>query len=141
MGALAAALSGLIFGIGLILSGMANPAKVLNFLDFAGQWDPSLAFVMGGAIAITLPGYRLVHRRSGPALHHMFHLPGARDLDQRLILGSATFGLGWGLAGFCPGPALTALPLMDGGTQLFVAAMLIGIAIAAFQDRAPRPAM
>ncbi|WP_112323402.1 YeeE/YedE family protein [Oceanibium sediminis] len=140
MGPVFAALSGLIFGLGLIVSGMINPAKVLNFLDIAGQWDPSLAFVMAGAIAVTLPGYRLVHRRSGPMLHPMFHLPTRQDLDRQLIGGSAIFGLGWGIAGLCPGPAMTALPLMEGGTMLFTTAMLIGIALASYQARAPRTA-
>ncbi len=130
MAVLAALLTGLIFGLGLIISGMANPAKVQNFLDVAGSWDPSLAFVMGGAIAVTLPGYRLLRRRSGPLFGDRFVWPGKTDLDPRLITGAAIFGVGWGLGGFCPGPALTALPIADTGTLIFVPAMLAGIVLA-----------
>lgn len=121
---------GLLFGLGLVVAGMSNPAKVLNFLDFAaipaGTWDPSLAFVMVGAIAVTLVGFRLVFNRPQPIFGEKFHLPTASELDARIILGPAIFGVGWGLAGFCPGPAFAAL----GGTTaalIFVAAMLIGM--------------
>jgi uncharacterized membrane protein YedE/YeeE len=102
-------LIGVIFGTGIVLSGMANPAKVINFFDVAGTWDPSLAFVMGGALITTAIGYRLVFGRAAPDLRGRFNLPTARNLDARLIGGSAVFGIGWGIAGFCPGGALPAL--------------------------------
>jgi uncharacterized membrane protein YedE/YeeE len=121
-------ISGLLFGFGLLLSGMANPAKVQNFLDLFGTWDPSLAFVMGGAIAVTMPGFWLVIRRNKPFFNDVFHLPSRTDLDARLITGAAIFGVGWGLGGFCPGPAMTALPLAAEGTLIFVATMLTGMA-------------
>jgi hypothetical protein len=123
-----ALLSGLIFGLGLIVSGMANPAKVLNFLDPFGTWDPSLAFVMGGAIAVTAPGFALFFRsRQKPLFDSTFRLPTRSDLEPKLLTGSAIFGIGWGLGGFCPGPALTALPLAATGTLIFVPFMLIGM--------------
>ena len=100
---------GLIFGIGISISGMANPAKVLNFFDIAGAWDPSLAFVMGGAVVVTFIGYRLVLRRNTPLFATRFQLPTNKAIDPRLIGGSAVFGIGWGIAGFCPGGALPAL--------------------------------
>ncbi|MEF2073075.1 YeeE/YedE family protein [Consotaella aegiceratis] len=118
---------GLLFGVGLIVSGMADPAKVLNFLDLFGHWDPSLAFVMGGAVVVTFVGYRLVWRRRAPVLLEGFDLPAATRIDRRLVIGAALFGVGWGLGGFCPGPALTALSLAAPGTWAFVAAMLVGI--------------
>ena len=121
-------ISGLLFGFGLLLSGMANPAKVQNFLDLFGTWDPSLAFVMGGAIAVTMPGFWLVIRRNKPFFNDVFHLPSRTDLDARLITGAAIFGVGWGLGGFCPGPAVTALPLAAEGTLIFVVTMLTGMA-------------
>ena len=121
-------ISGLLFGFGLLLSGMADPAKVQNFLDLFGTWDPSLAFVMGGAIAVTMPGFWLVTHRSKPFFNDVFHLPTRRDFDARLITGAAIFGVGWGLGGFCPGPAMTALPLAGEGTLIFVATMLTGMA-------------
>ncbi len=123
--------AGLIFGLGLVISGMANPAKVLNFLDVAGNWDPSLAFVMLGAIAVTATGFRFVLRRPKPLLEQSFHLPGQSSIDRPLVIGSAIFGLGWGLFGFCPGPAITSLGLAATGTLVFVPMMLIGIAAAA----------
>ena len=121
-------ISGLLFGFGLLLSGMADPAKVQNFLDLFGTWDPSLALVMGGAIAVTMPGFWLVTRRSKPFFYDVFHLPTRTDFDARLITGAAIFGVGWGLGGFCPGPAMTALPLAAEGTLIFVATMLTGMA-------------
>ena len=121
-------ISGLLFGFGLLLSGMADPTKVQNFLDLFGTWDPSLAFVMGGAIAVTMPGFWLVIRRNKPFFNDVFHLPSRTDLDARLITGAAIFGVGWGLGGFCPGPAMTALPLAAEGTLIFVATMLTGMA-------------
>src|SRR6056297_2418228 len=102
-------LIGLVFGVGISISGMVNPAKVLNFFDFAGSWDPSLIFVMGGALVTTFIGYRLVFGRSRPLLAQRFALPGNTRIDAQLIGGSATFGIGWGIAGFCPGGALPAL--------------------------------
>jgi uncharacterized membrane protein YedE/YeeE len=119
LGLIAAFATGLIFGIGLILSGMADPAKVQNFLDLAGQFDPSLAFVMAGAIAA-------------------FHLPTKSEIDTRLVAGAAIFGIGWGLAGFCPGPAIVSLGIGTQGAIVFVLFMLAGIAASAWTTRAPR---
>ena len=122
-------LSGLVFGLGLILSGMANPAKVLNFLDIFGAWDPSLAFVMGGAALTAFIGYRLAWRQERPVLLPDFDIPTASDIDGRLLTGAAVFGIGWGIGGFCPGPAWTALTLGAPGTLIFVPMMLIGVFI------------
>ncbi|EAR49535.1 hypothetical protein OG2516_12854 [Oceanicola granulosus HTCC2516] len=123
-----ALLSGLLFGLGLIVSGMADPAKVLNFLDLFGSWDPSLAFVMGGAILVTAPGFAwLTRTRSRPFFDTSFRIPDKRDLDPKLLSGAVVFGTGWGLGGFCPGPALTALPIAASGTLIFVPFMLIGM--------------
>lgn len=127
---LSALLAGLIFGAGIALSGMINPAKVLNFFDLAGTWDPSLAFVMAGALAVTFVGYRLVLRRAQPLFDIRFHLPTRRDLDPRLAGGSALFGVGWGIAGFCPGGAIPALGLGQPDAAIFVGAMLGGLALA-----------
>jgi len=124
------ALAGLIFGLGLLISGMANPAKVQNFLDLAGTFDPSLIFVMGGAVVVTFLGYRLAFTRPRPVLAERFSLPRAKDVDARVVLGAGLFGVGWGLSGFCPGPAITSLPLLAKGTLVFVPAMLIGIGLA-----------
>jgi uncharacterized protein len=121
---------GLIFGLGITISGMINPAKVLNFFDIAGTWDPSLAFVMAGALGVAIPGYRLVFRRPAPALAPHFHLPDTRIIDRRLVLGSAAFGIGWGIAGFCPGGALPALGTGDPSVFLFIAALIGGLLIA-----------
>ncbi|MBS7539603.1 DUF6691 family protein [Ancylobacter lacus] len=121
---------GLLFGLGLIVSGMSNPAKVLNFLDIFGTFDPSLAFVMAGAAGVALVGYRLVLRRRAPLLAPRFELPTRRDIDARLVAGAALFGVGWGLGGFCPGPAFTALGLAAPGTLAFVPAMLLGMWLA-----------
>lgn len=118
---------GLLFGVGLIVSGMGNPAKVLNFLDLFGTFDPSLAFVMGGAVVVAFVGYRLVLARPAPLLAERFQVPTRTDIDVRLILGPALFGIGWGLGGFCPGPAFTALGLGAPGTLVFVPAMLAGM--------------
>jgi uncharacterized membrane protein YedE/YeeE len=127
---LSAYLIGLIFGVGIAFSGMANPAKVLNFFDVAGTWDPSLVFVMGGAMVTTMIGYRFVLRRSKPALAPRFQLPTASDLDARLLGGSAVFGVGWGIAGFCPGGALPALGTGRLEVAVFVAALVAGILLA-----------
>jgi len=126
----AALITGFIFGIGLLISGMANPAKVQNFLDLFGTWDPSLAFVMGGAIAVTMPGYWLVRKRAGPVLGDLFHLPTRSDIDARLVAGSGLFGIGWALGGFCPGPAIASVSLLAPGTLVFVGAMIAGMWLA-----------
>jgi uncharacterized membrane protein YedE/YeeE len=120
-------LCGLIFGVGIAISGMANPAKVLNFFDIAGTWDPSLAFVMGGALIVTFIGYRFVLKRPAPTFAETFQLPTRSDLDLPLIGGSAVFGVGWGIAGFCPGGALPALGTGRSEVFIFVAALLVGI--------------
>jgi uncharacterized protein len=133
------ALAGLLFGAGLVLSGMVNPAKVLGFLDFAGipsgGWDPSLGFVMAGALIVALPAFALARRRSKPLLAESFHLPAPRRIDRPLILGSLMFGVGWGLVGFCPGPAFAALGLDGWKAPVFVLAMLAGMAV---KDRVAR---
>ncbi len=121
---------GLIFGIGIAVSGMINPAKVLNFFDVAGTWDPSLIFVMGGALITTFIGYRIVLRRPAPLIEERFQLPVSTAIDVRLIGGSAVFGLGWGIAGFCPGAALPALGSGKGEVFAFVAALMAGIWVA-----------
>ncbi len=123
-------LIGLIFGTGIAISGMMNPAKVLNFFDIAGGWDPSLALVMGGALVTTALGYRLILGRSAPLMDAGFHLPTARRIDARLIGGAAVFGIGWGIAGFCPGGALPALGTGNGQVIAFVAALIAGILLA-----------
>jgi len=140
MRSIANLLAGLIFGLGLLISGMANPAKVQNFLDLAGTFDPSLIFVMAGAVMVTFASYRLVLRRPRPVLAERFYLPTAKDIDARLIGGAALFGIGWGLSGFCPGPAIVSLPLLATGTLVFVPAMLAGIAVARLlmPGKAPR---
>lgn len=120
---------GLLFGLGLVISQMVDPAKVLAFLDVAGAWDPSLAFVMLGAVAVTAVGYRVVLARQDPLLADRFQVPTRSDIDTELLLGSAIFGVGWGLGGFCPGPALTALGLGRWDVGLFVLAMLAGMAL------------
>jgi len=140
--ALAAFACGLVFGVGILLAGMSNPAKVLNFLDFAaiatGGWDPSLAFVMGGALAVTAVGYRVAFRRSAPLLDSRFHLPTRRQIDRPLLAGAGLFGIGWGIAGFCPGGALPALGLGRSEPYVFVAAMLVGLAAARLLRQRPR---
>lgn len=128
-----ALLAGLLFGIGLLLSGMTNPAKVQNFLDLFGQWDPSLAFVIGGAIAVAAPGYYFLRKRPGTVFGEAFQWPTRNDLDTKLIVGGAMFGVGWGIGGFCPGPALVSLPFVFSGISgalWFLPAMLLGLAIA-----------
>ncbi|GGY49391.1 YeeE/YedE family protein [Parvularcula lutaonensis] len=124
---LAAFLIGSLFGGGLIISGMTNPAKVQNFLDLFGQWDPSLAFVMGGALAVTLIGFRLVLRRPAPLDADRFELPGTKELTPSLVIGSVLFGIGWGLAGLCPGPALAVIPLAPGPAAVFLVGLLGGV--------------
>lgn len=133
----AAFISGLIFGFGLSLSGMLDPARVRGFLDVTGTWDPSLAFVLGGAVLIATIGYRLALWFGRPLLDHRLHLPMKTRIDRPLILGSAIFGIGWGIAGLCPGPAVASLSLGLAPTILFVVAMLIGMEI---HDRLVAPA-
>ena len=130
MGAIAALVAGVLFGIGLAVSHMTNPAVVLGFLDVAGDWNPTLAFVMGGALAVTAAGYRWVLRRERPLLAPGFQLPTRRDIDARLVGGAAVFGLGWGLVGFCPGPALAALASGQPGVLVFAAALVAGSLLA-----------
>lgn len=123
---LAAFASGLVFGLGLVISGMIQPSKVLGFLDVFGQWDPTLAFVMGGALVVTAPGYVLLKRRDASLLGESLHWPGARAIDLTLIGGAALFGIGWGLVGLCPGPALVNLESLSPKIFGFVLAMAIG---------------
>ena len=132
---LAALAAGLLFGLGLIVSGMADPAKVLGFLDLAGQWDPSLALVMGGAIAIGLPAFTLARKRQRTLLGEPMQLPTARTIDRRLVLGSLLFGVGWGIAGICPGPALVLLGMASGKGLAFVLAMLVGMLLFRWSER------
>jgi len=128
-------LAGLVFGIGLILSGMADPAKVLGFLDLAGRWDPSLALVMAGAVGIGLLGFAIARRRTASFLGLPMRLPKTRDIDGRLVGGSLLFGIGWGLAGFCPGPALVALGMGQVKAAIFVGAMLAGMGVFELLER------
>ena len=125
-------LAGLVFGIGLILSGMTDPGKVVGFLDLLGPWDPSLALVMGGAILVGVFAIAVAEKRTTTFFGAAFHLPQSRDNDARLLAGSLEFGIGWGLAGFCPGPALVALGMGVPKAALFVVAMIAGMAIYEF---------
>ncbi len=130
MKAIAGLISGLIFGVGLAMSGMTDTVKVIGFLDIFGNWMPDLAFVMGGAVLVTLISFRWVLRRDRPLLDDRFYLPTKTTLDGRLIGGAAIFGIGWGVYGYCPGPALAALVYRNEDTLVFVVAMLLGMAIA-----------
>lgn len=121
--------AGLVFGLGLLVSGMANPEKVLGFLDLFGQWDPSLAFVMGGAILVGLVAFTVAKKRTVSFLGFDMRLPTATRPDKRLVIGSVMFGAGWGLAGFCPGPALVALGAGKAGAVVFVVAMIVGMGL------------
>ena len=133
-------LAGVIFGAGLTVSDMVNPARVVNFLDFAGHWDPTLMFVMAGGLAVTTLGYKLIFRRGSPLADERFHLPTRRQIDLPLVGGSALFGAGWGLAGICPGPALADLMTLEPQVLAFVAAMLVGmIATVVLRDRMSAP--
>lgn len=123
-------LAGLLFGIGISMSGMGNPAKVLNFFDVAGTWDPSLILVMGGALVVTFIGYRLVLKRSAPVFEPKFHLPTSRVIDRRLIGGSAIFGVGWGVTGFCPGGVLPVVSTGALPVLVFTGAMIAGMLVA-----------
>lgn len=122
-------LVGLMFGLGLIVSGMTDPSKVLAFLDLAGAWDPSLAFVMGGAIMVGLAAFMVAKKRSTTFWGGALHLPTATHIDRRLVLGGLTFGVGWGLAGLCPGPAIVSVGAGQAKATVFVIAMLAGMAI------------
>ncbi|WP_193165428.1 YeeE/YedE family protein [Microbulbifer hainanensis] len=122
-----ALVSGLLFGLGLLLSGMANPEKVLGFLDLLGAWDPSLALVMGGAIAVGLPVFFIAGRRGRTLLGDQIQMPTRRDIDRPLVVGSLLFGMGWGLAGFCPGPAVVATGAGEPKALIFTVAMLVGM--------------
>jgi uncharacterized protein len=119
--------SGIVFALGLGISGMTRPVKVIGFLDFAGKWDASLAFVMVGAIAVYFIAYRLIRKRSAPLFAEKFSVPGQKDIDLNLIVGAAIFGAGWGLGGFCPGPAITSLASGVTPVAVFVIAMAAGI--------------
>lgn len=132
-------LVGLVFGVGISLSGMANPAKVLNFFDLFGIWDPSLIFVMGGALLTTFFGYKLAFGRTAPVLEPAFHLPSTRKIDAKLVGGSALFGIGWGIAGFCPGGALPALGTGRWEAFAFVGAVVAGVALAKVLQAALAP--
>jgi uncharacterized membrane protein YedE/YeeE len=130
---------GLLFGIGLIVSGMTDPSRVLGFLDLAGRWNPSLAFVMGGAVLVGLVAFRFAGKRERSLLGTVMQLPTATRIDRRLVFGGAAFGVGWGLAGYCPGPALASLA--SGGIKplIFTVAMLAGMAIFELFERLRRP--
>lgn len=135
---LTALLSGLVFGLGLIVSGMANPAKVLGFLDLAGAWDPSLALVMAGAILVGFFAFLVAKNRTRSFIGAEMKLPTASAIDRRLLTGSALFGAGWGVAGFCPGPGLVALGMGEPKALVFVAAMLVGMVIFTWREKKPR---
>ena len=125
---LSALFMGVLFGLGLIIADMINPAKVMNFLDLFGTWDPSLAFVMGGAIAVGMPGFYLLRKyQKRPFLAGAFNFPTRNDIDKRLVVGTTLFGMGWGLGGFCPGPAITSLALFQTNGIIFVIAMIAGM--------------
>lgn len=134
-------IASLMFGLGLTVSGLANPAKVQNFLDVAGSWDASLAFTMAAAVVTTALGYGLIFKRSRPFLSDAFQLPTTTEIDVKMIGGAALFGIGWGLVGYCPGPAVVALPLGEPQTMIFLTAMLTGMfaarILAAIATRAP----
>jgi len=138
---LMALLAGLVFGLGLIVSGMTDPSKVTGFLDLAGAWDPSLALVMGGAIGVGLVAFSFARTRSQSLLGGPMQLPTARQIDRRLVLGGLTFGIGWGLAGFCPGPALASLATGGSKPLIFTAALLVGMVIFEVLDRLSRPSV
>ena len=135
----ASLLAGLVFGLGLIVSGMANPAKVLGFLDLAGAWDPSLAFVMAGAISVGMLAFAVARKRTVSYLGLAMRLPTARRIDLRLMGGSALFGIGWGIAGFCPGPGLVVLGMGEVKALVFVAAMLVGMGVFELLEGRPAP--
>jgi uncharacterized membrane protein YedE/YeeE len=142
MQGIVALIAGVLFGIGLVVSRMIDPGKVLAFLDIAGRWDPSLALVMAGALAVAVPGFRLARQRSAPALGGRFDAPARQTIDRELLAGAAVFGIGWGLVGFCPGPAIASLAFARAESLIFVLAMLAGAWLyhAGPARRAPAPA-
>lgn len=137
---LSALIAGLIFGVGMAVSGMTNTARVRSFLDIFGAWDPTLAFVMGAGLVVTIIGYRLVFRRAAPLFADAFSLPTRTDIDARLLVGAAIFGIGWGLVGYCPGPALAGLTYGYPQTLAFVPAMMVGLLLAHRVTATPGPA-
>lgn len=137
---LSALASGLLFGVGLALSGLMNPARVLGFLDITGRWDPTLVFVLGGAVAVSALGYAVSRRLAKPVFARRFEIPTAQTLDATLLLGAGIFGVGWGLVGFCPGPALASLSLGLPKSYVFVLAMLAGMILHGAYARMRRPA-
>ena len=141
--AISAFAAGIVFGLGIAISGMANPAKVVNFFDIAGSWDPSLILVMGGALAVAAVGYRILFGAvTKPVFDTSFYLPGTNRIDGRLVGGSALFGIGWGIAGFCPGGAIPALGIGFAPTAIFILAMLAGMFIArTITARVAKPAL
>lgn len=126
MAGIVAVVTGLLFGAGLAASGMTNPEKVQGFLDLTGVWDPSLMFVMGGAVVVTLISFRFILKLSRPVFSEQFHLPSSTSIDTRLIIGAALFGAGWGLVGYCPGPALAAIAYLNSDVMIFLVAMFVG---------------
>jgi uncharacterized protein len=126
---------GLVFGLGLVISGMTDPGKVMGFLDVAGLWDPSLAFVMGGAVAVSFLAFAVARRRATAFLGGALHLPASRGIDRRLVAGSLLFGVGWGMAGFCPGPAIVSVGAGEPKAIAFVGAMLAGMAVFEWIER------
>ena len=130
MSKLASLFCGLIFGIGLVISQMINPAKVLGFLNLFGEWDPSLAFVMIGALIISSPSFHLFKNKEKPIFSSSFSIPSKKEIDKELIFGSILFGAGWGLVGLCPGPAITSIALLNVSSAIFVVSMFIGFYIA-----------
>jgi uncharacterized membrane protein YedE/YeeE len=135
MNSLSEFLVGLLFGLGLLLSGMTDPGKVIGFLDLSGMWDPSLAFVMGGAIAVGFFAFSLAKKRTSSFLGGALHLPTSNQIDKRLLIGSALFGAGWGIAGFCPGPGLVSMAAGQPKAAVFVVAMLAGMVAFEMADR------
>ena len=126
---LTALLSGWLFALGLGISGMTRPEKVIGFLDVFGNWDPSLLWVMGGAVSLTLLLFAPILRRPRPVLESRFHVPVSRTIDRRLVFGASLFGIGWGLSGYCPGPALASLVVLNPGTVVFVLFLLLGLGL------------
>ncbi|NMD08824.1 MAG: YeeE/YedE family protein [Phyllobacteriaceae bacterium] len=129
MRAIAVFISGLLFGLGVTISGMVNPMKVLNFMDLAGIFDPTLVFVMGAGLVVTLLGYRVILSWKKPLFDDRFHMPSLTAIDTRLVSGAALFGVGWGLSGFCPGPAVASIVFGESGSLVFVATMAVGMVV------------
>lgn len=138
---LSAYMIGLIFGLGITVSGMGNPAKVINFFDITGSWDPSLALVMAGALMVTFIGYRIVLPRPKPIQDEKFYLPTSRSIDRRLLGGAAVFGVGWGISGFCPGGALPVIGTLQPAVLVFVASLLAGVLVARIWQRRQEQSM